>query len=320
MTFRPRTWIVLGALVVAAFVGTVVTLNLTVYSANGFVRSYLDALARHDLRDALATPGVTLPDAGSRALLRPDAMGPLTDIRLVSDRADGDRHTLTYEFTSGAKEGRSTFTVERDGTELGLFIGWRFATSPAATLAVTPQHAASFTANGLPVNPKAGADVATKYTVLAPGGFVLSHRSTWLEASPLTTLVDRPGGTASADVQVRANPAFVREVQKELDAYLADCVTQKVLQPTGCPMGQQIDDRLQDAPTWTMIDNPTVSIVPGAKSGEWRIPGSVGTAHVSATVKSIFDGSVSTFSKDVPFSVDYVVTFQPDGTLLIAGQ
>jgi hypothetical protein len=38
------------------------------------------------------------------------------------------------------------------------------------------------------------------------------------------------------------------------------------------------------------------------------------------TVKSIFDGSVSQFSKNVPFAVDYVVTFQPDGTLLIAGQ
>jgi hypothetical protein len=320
MTFRPRTWIVLGALVLAAFAGTVVALNLTVYSANGFARSYLDALARHDLRDALATPGVTLPDAGSRALLRSDAMGPLTDIHLVSDRAVGDRHTLTYDFSSGAKEGRSTFTVERDGTELGLFAGWRFSTSPAATLAVTPQHDASFTANGLPVTPKAGADVATKYTVLSPGGFVLGHRSTWLEASPLTTLVDRPGGTASADVQVRANAAFVREVQKELDSYLADCVKQKVLQPTGCPMGQQIDDRIQNAPTWSMVKNPRVTIVPGAKAGQWRTSGSTGTAHLTVTVRSIFDGSISTFSKDVPFSVDYVVTFQPDGTLLIAGQ
>ncbi|MCU1421096.1 MAG: hypothetical protein JWN36_747 [Microbacteriaceae bacterium] len=320
MTFRPRTWIVLGALVLVAFVGTVVTLNLTVYSANGFARSYLDALARHDLRDALATPGVELPDAGSRALLRPDAMGPLTDIHLVSDRAAGDRHTLTYAFSSGAKEGRTTFTVERDGTELGLFAGWRFATSPAATLAVTPQHAATFTANGLPVSPKAGADVATKYTVLAPGGFVLSHRSTWLEASPLTTLVDRPGGTESADVQVRANAAFVREVQKELNAYLADCAKQKVLQPTGCPMGQQIDDRIQDAPTWSMVKNPRISIVPGPKAGEWQTSGSNGTAHLTVTVKSIFDGSISTFSKNVPFAVDYVVTFQPDGTLLIAGQ
>ncbi len=320
MTLRLRTWIALGVLVVAAFVATVVTLNLTVYSAPGFVRSYLDALARHDLNGALGTPGVTLPKDGSRALLRSDAMGALSDIRVVSDRAVGERHTITVAFTSGAKEGSSTFTVTRDGTELGLFSGWRFVTSPAATLQVTPRHDARFTANGLPVTATGGADAATRYTVLAPGGFVLSHRSTWLEASPLTTLVDRPGGVASADVVVRANAAFVKEVQKELNGYLADCVKQKVLLPTGCPMGQQIDDRIQGAPTWSMVKNPAVTIVPGPKAGEWRIPGSEGVAHLSVTVKSIFDGTVSQFSKDVPFTVDYVVTFQPDGTLLIAGQ
>ena len=317
---RLRTWIVLGALVVAAFVGTVLTLNLTVYSAGGFVRGYLDALARHDVRDALATPGVTLPKAGSRELLRPDAMGPLTEIHLVSDVASGERHTLEFAYTSGAKEGHTTFSVERDGSSLGLFSAWRFVSSPASTLAVTPLHAGTFTANGLEVGPKAGADVATKYVVLAPAGIVLSHRSRWLEASPLTTLVERPGGTASAEVQVRANAAFVKEVQKELDAYLATCVTQKVLQPTGCPMGQQIDDRIQNTPAWSMVENPSVTIVPGAKAGEWRIPDATGTAHLTVTVKSIFDGSVSKFDRDVPFSVDYVVTFQPDGTLLIAGQ
>jgi hypothetical protein len=48
-------WLVLVGAVLLAFLGTV-TLNLTVYSASGFVSSYLDAVARRDVR-RLRMPG-----------------------------------------------------------------------------------------------------------------------------------------------------------------------------------------------------------------------------------------------------------------------
>jgi hypothetical protein len=34
-------------------------------------------------------------------------------------------------------------------------------------------------------------------------------------------------------------------------------------------------------------------------------------------VRSLFDGSVSTFDEDVPFTVSYTITFPGDGGLLI---
>jgi hypothetical protein len=316
-----RAWLALCGLLVVAFIATVVILNSTVYSASGFVSSYLSAIDRHDISGALAMPGVTLPSGGSRVLLRSDAVVAAENVRLVSDATGPDgRHTLVYSSGSGATAHSTTFTVERSGTLLALFSGWRFAASPVATLAVTPEHAASVIVNGLAFIPSGGANTATKFLALAPSQFTLSHRSTYLAAKKTTVVVGQPGGIVDAKVNVQATAAFVHEVQKQLDAYLAMCVTQKVLLPTGCPMGEQIDDRIQDTPAWSMVTNPMVTIVPGTDANTWQVPRASARAHLVVTVKSIFDGTVSTFDRDVPFTVSYLVTIRGDGSLLIAQQ
>jgi hypothetical protein len=318
---RFTAWLVALGVIVVAFAGTVITLNLTLYSASGFTSSYLSALARHDVSGAMGTAGVTLPSSGSRALLRADALGGLADIRLVKDStaADGS-HRLTYSYTAAGTHGSTTFSVERNGVHLGLFSAWRFATSPAGVLSVTPEHAASFTANGVSLTPAAGENQATRYIVLAPAGFVLAHRSSYLVAPAKTVVVSRASSVTTAAVDVQADPTFVKDVQKELNAYLKKCVTQHVLLPTGCPMGQQITDRVQDTPVWSMIANPKVTIQPGTSADSWAMPSTPGTAHLVVTVKSIFDGTVSKFDKDVPFEVSYVITIRADNTLLITAQ
>ncbi len=313
-----RNWFVAGAILIAVFVGAVVIFNLTLYSASGFVGSYLNALARHDVSGVLATPGVTLP-TGSKALLRADAMSSLDDIHLVSDTEQGDgSHLLVYRYRSGGVAGTTAFTVERAGVTLGLFSAWRFSTSPVNVLSIAPVHADSFLANGLDITGKT--NVSSPYLVLTPTRLTLTHRSTYLSAPTTHVLVDGSVSRQATAVQTRANTAFVKEVQKQLDTYLATCVKQQVLLPTGCPMGQQISDRIQNAPVWSMVKDPVVTIEPTAVAGTWEVPDTPATAHLVVTVKSIFDGSVSTFDKDVPFSVSYLITFQADGSLLISAQ
>ena len=41
------------SILILCFAGTVAALNVTLYSATGFVASYLNALARHDVEGAL---------------------------------------------------------------------------------------------------------------------------------------------------------------------------------------------------------------------------------------------------------------------------
>ncbi|QNE48227.1 hypothetical protein F1C58_15855 [Glaciihabitans sp. INWT7] len=313
-------WLMLAGVLLLAFFGTVTTLNLTLYSASGFVSSYLSAVARHDVDGARRMPGVTVSPTGTDELLAPAALSSLTDIRLVKDTDDGGgRHTVLYGYTIGGAEGTSSFVVEHSGGRLGVFSAWRFVQSPQSLLSVTVKHGSGVLANGVALPPVA-ADVAHAYRVLTPSRVVLTHTSTYLGSVRVSPLVDQPASVTDASVDIQANTVFVREVQKQLDKFLAACTTQKVLLPTGCPMGTQITDRLQDAPTWSIVSYPIVTIVPGASPGSWQIPETGGLAHLRVKVRSIFDGSLSTFDDDVPFTVRYVITFAGDGSPVITAQ
>jgi hypothetical protein len=310
------TFALLVGLTIAAFAGTVAVLNSTLYSASGFVSSYLNTLARHDVSAALATPGVTPPASGADDLLVPAALGPLDDIRLESDTVGSDgAHRLVYSYSfTGKHTGKrasSQFVVARAGVHLGFFSSWRFSVSPMGILTVTPQHAASFTANGIPLSsPKPGAP--SGFRVLTPASVVLGHSSTYFAAKPTTVAVTHPG-TVAAEVDIQANDAFVKELQKQLDAQLTQCTTQKVLLPTGCPFGQHMDNRIEGDPVWSMASYPKLAIVPGPATGEWQVPQTPGAAHLKVEVRSLFDGTLSTFDEDVPFTISYSITFSDSG-------
>ena len=313
-------WLLLAWALSLAFLGTVATLNLTVYSASGFVSSYLDALARRDVEGALRMPGVTTSATGTNELLAPATLAPLTDIRLVKDTDDGGgRHTVAYGYSIGGGKGTSSFVVQRTGQRFGVFSAWRFTDSPQGLLSVTVQHGSGVEANGVTL-PQVTAGRPHAYRVLTPSRVMLSHSSTYLASAVVATRVAEPKRGAEATVDIQASPVFVREVQKQLNRYLAACTTQKVLLPTGCPMGEQITDRVQDAPTWSIVSYPIVAIVPGSTVGTWHVPDTRAVAHLTVTVKSIFDGSLSTVDKDVPFSVRYLITFDSGGGLVITPQ
>jgi hypothetical protein len=313
-------WLALVGLLLLAFLGTVTTLNLTLYSASGFVSSYLDALARHDVDGALRMPGVTASATGTDELLAPAALASLRNIRLIRDTDDGGaRHTVLYGYTIGGSTGTSSFTVERSGQSLGVFSAWRFIDSPQSLLSVTVENGNGVVANGVTL-PRVTAGRPHSYRVLTPSRVLLTHASTYLTAATVAARVDEPASVTEATVDIQANRSFVREVQKELDRFLAACTTQKVLLPTGCPMGKPITDRIQDAPTWSIVNYPVVTIVPGSAVGSWQVPETGALAHLTVKVKSIFDGSVSTFDDDVPFTVRYLISFGSDGSPVITAQ
>jgi hypothetical protein len=85
-------------------------------------------------------------------------------------------------------------------------------------------------------------------------------------------------------------------------------------------MGKQISDRVQNDPAWSMVKYPSITIVPGGRAGSWQVPETAAVAHLVVKVRSIFDGTVSDFSQDVPFTVHYLITFQPNGEPLVTAQ
>ncbi|MEL0625582.1 hypothetical protein V6245_01355 [Salinibacterium amurskyense] len=339
------TWSIVLGLIIAAFVTTVLIVNSTLFSANGFVRSYLGALARHDMASALQIADIHLADdhavasddgsgatpidttgagsmllAGSHDLLRPSALSTIENIALADRKVNANgTETVTFVYDLDGNTTSSAFTVERDGTRFGVFADWKFVSTPLTIVRLTVANAQSFTANGAEFVAPAQ-DTPTPYVVLTPSSFEISHTSTFLTAEPIRVSAVTPGDTVRASLEVVANDSMVAQVQREVNDYLDECATQVVLLPTGCPFGQPMANRIVTTPEWSMATYPEVTLVPGASAGSWLMPATDAAAHLKVDVRSIFDGSVSTFDKDVDFTASYLVTFMPEDELLITAQ
>ena len=305
----------LGAFLIAVLftTGCVVALNATAFGAGAFVRVYLDAVARGDAAGALSLPGVTSGN-DSRLLLTPDALGGLSDIQQVSDVDVGSgHHRVTMDWTSPLGSGTSTFEVAPVGTRLGLFPRWGFAVSPLATVQLSVQHDPRFTVNGWATTTGLAIERPIPYAVLVPGGYAFAHSSPYLTAATQNVLVASPGQSVSTAVDVQANDDFAALVQSRIDADLDSCATQQVLFPAGCPFGQQIDNRVSSTPAWKIAGYPKVTIRPGSGYGHWRTLAATGAAHLTVSVTSLFDGSVSTFDQNVAFSISYSIVLTDSG-------
>jgi hypothetical protein len=291
--------------VVIGFAVTVTALNATVYSAGGFTRGYLDAIDRGDTASALTLAGIEPTGELEDSLLTVPSLGGL---------ADGTR-AVTMSYTLDGVPGQSQFVVQGAGTRFGVFRAWSFAQTPTATLDVTPMNDPRFTVDGRLVTTESG-DVATRFEVLAPSRFVLSHESAYLEAPTVPVTVISAGGTASASVATVARPSFSQVLQEQLDAMLdTDCVTQPVLLPAGCPFGRQVDDRVTGEPAWSIVSYPQVAVQPGTVSGQWLVTEAAGTAHLVVDAQSLFDGRRYAIDEDVPFTVSYTMTIGTDDVL-----
>ncbi len=325
--------VIIAALLGAGLVATIGSLNRDLYSAGSFVGQYLDALARKDTASALLLPGVrptaaeleaaALPTNLPDTLLRDSVLGELSDIRLTDDNETADgRHTVEYAFRLGGSPAAMTFQVESSGTFFGVFDSWRFATSPLAVLRVNVLHQATFSVNKLTLDTRAhAADDAPEtfsnqaaYLAFAPSLYSLEHTSTLLDAAPQTVPIVASGVT-DVTVDAQPNAGFISQVQKELNRFLDDCTTQQVLQPSNCPFGIEINDRVQDDPIWSIAEYPPVTLVAGDSTFE--MPDTEGQAHIVVEVQSLFDGDVVVRDEDVSFAVAISVTVNPDGSLAL---
>lgn len=310
-------WAIGFGVLIAAFFVVIGVLGGTVYSAHGFVASYLDALGRHDATTARELPGVRAPDRAATNLLTDDALGTLSDIHLLHDTANAAGvHTVTYSYTLGKKPGTSSFTVEKTGAFLGLFPRWEFVKSPLATVSVSVLHDARFEVNGTEVtSPKQ--NVAASYVVFTPGLYTFDHRSLYLTATPVGVPVTEPGSVTPVQVDVEANATFVKEVRQQLDKYFTTCATQKVLLPTSCPFGKSFSNRVVSTPAWSIKSDPPITITPDSAASTWLVPSATGYAHLKVKVQSLYDGTVSTFDSDVPFQISYSITVAANNHLTI---
>ncbi len=323
----------IGVLLAGAFGAAAAVLYDDLYSPAAFVRRYLDLLSRGDAASALAVPGVAvdsaalmsagLPADAGEALLRRAALAPLTDAEVTSVTADSaGLSTITVSYHAGPHTGATTFHVERAGT-VGILPTWRFAKSPLAAIDLTLRGATQFAVNGFELDTRqvspdqADADPLDPVSLLvfSPGLYSISV-DTAISSSPgVAVLSDTPLAKIPVDLQTQPTDKFVAAVQEQVDSFLTECATQQVLQPTGCPFGLVVQNRIASAPVWSIAQQPVISLVPDGAN--WAIERVQAAAHITVDIRSIFDGSVRTLDEAVPFFMGGTVTILPDGTASI---
>lgn len=322
-----------GVMLVAAIGAGGATLYQQFYGPSAFVVRYLDLLAAGRAADALRVPGVAvdreLLDAAeidptaSEAMLRHDALAPLTDVTVESEEpVDGGATAVTVDYRASGHAGSTTFLVEQDGWA-GVTPNWRFADSPLAVVELTLRGADRFAVNGFEVDRRqvssAGMEAAPldplPLLVFTPGLYSVTVDTPIATAAGSGVLADTPLATTPLDIQTQPTEKFRTVVQQRVEEFLTACTAQEVLQPTACPFGLEVVNRIASPPKWSIAEQPTVALAPDG--GHWRIPVVDAVAHVEVDIKSLFDGSIDHVSEDVPFQVNGTVVILPDGSASI---
>lgn len=310
-------WVVLFAIVIGAGAGAVLVLNATAFGAAGFVRVYLEAIARGDAEGALGMPGVSAGPELRDDFLVDAALAGVTGLREVSVVAGREgTEVVTFAWSVGDDESLSSFTVERTGSRLGLFAEWSFAEPPIAALELTVENDQRFDLNGVAASSGVAAAEPVAYAVLVPGVYRADHTSTYLRARTVDAVADTPGSPIEATLQVLPTDDFRDRLTVEVHEHLTECATQEVLFPTACPFGRPVANRVASTPGWSIVEYPELSLEPGVTFGTWLVPPADGIAHLTVDVQSLFDGSISTLDEDVHFDASYVVTIGADDTTL----
>ncbi|QAY72695.1 hypothetical protein ET445_04380 [Agromyces protaetiae] len=327
-------WTGIAVLLVGAFFAALGTLNQTLYGASNFVERYLNAIADDEITAAAATPGVALsPDAlaalglppnVSTAMLRSGVVadGP-ADVQIVSNEAHDDgSHTVVASYRLGESIEQTTFEVSPIEPLYGVLNRWRFAQSPLAVIDVTAAHNPFFTVGTLELDARAlktGDELSAftqtaSYLAIAPAAYDFTYESDLLVAEPVHVVAGASGHVAAV-VDAQPTPAFVDRVQTQLDGFLQNCATQVVLQPTDCPFGIEITDRVVGDANWSIAAMPVVTLAAGETAFE--MPQTAGVAHISVDLQSLFDGEFYTEDRDVSFTVALDASVKSDGSISV---
>jgi hypothetical protein len=322
-----------GVLLLAALGAGAAALYREFYSPTAFVERYLGLLAEGRAADALAIAGVSvdsaeleaagLPATASDALLRTAALATLTDVEIVSEEMTDTGTTLvTASYLAGAFPGTTTFEVQRDGW-VGVTPTWAFVKSPLALVNVAVKGSMTFDVNGFSLDKRQvspeGVDAdplaPVALLVFSPGIYSVSVDTAISATRGVAVLSDSPMANVPVELQAFATPQFVETVQQRVEEFLTSCATQEVLQPTACPFGFFVQDRIVSPPAWSITSQPTVSVVPDGAG--WSIPAAQAVSHIEVGIRSLFDGSVRDVAEDVPFIVTGSIAVLPDGTASI---
>ncbi|MEU4554748.1 M48 family metalloprotease [Micromonospora violae] len=307
-----RTWLVVGAFVLAGCLGTSVlgVVQWAFFRPQAAVDGYFSALADRDSEAAL---GYLTDQGGGRdtallaQLLRGDGYEPPTDVEISSVERDGDSATATVAYRLGDARQTTTLSLRReDEATAGLFHGWRVSGGPTPFNAAIADPGVRLNGVELPV-----ASEGTPL-VLLPGLYTATGPSSALSETPGATVLVGPGDSA-ATLQLAPvlKPAAIEAVEARVREWLDECAKQTVAAPPGCPF-RSYSGSAQKV-TWKILEYPKLALeLTGPSSAQVTTPyESQGRVQVSGT--TTYFGTSSPFTDEDAFRVAGVATADGDG-------
>ena len=301
-----RRFGVIALAVVAAWLLTVIVLNLTVYSPARTVQLYLNDLEAGNFGVAATAAGLASVPA-----VVPEPSGSVTEPRVIGTRTISTGGVIVLaEYEIGGETSTSFFTLEPREPTLWLFNDWRFSESPTATLSYAVVGDERVDVNGVRLDiTRLGVPPTSR--VFVPGAYQASLTTPWVVAPVDEVRATQLGDRYPLRLRVEATNELKDSASTAVESYLDGCVSQVILQPVGCPFGVTISDRVVGTPEWVVLDYPVVSLTLGGDRSSWNVLAIGGVVEVTVSVQSLFDGSVSEYSEIVSFLMEGAIRGTP---------
>lgn len=280
-----KRFLVAAVLITAMWLVAVFALNQSVFSPGGYVLSYLDALERGDFGEAAARAGLS-----EVPVVFPDVTALLTETSIGATLAiDDDEMVVQTRYLLDGIPGEALFTLTRLPRVLGLFDRWEFRDIPQGEIIARVLGSNELTINGVTL---LESDTENGVALLYPARYTVSWSSGWLETDSVELALE---GTAANTVRLVASPTpeLVAQATQATTAYLQSCLDQAVLQPTGCPFGLTITDRVSGEVVWEVSTPPRIVLAMLDDETTWQVSALGGEVTVNVSVQSLFDGTVS---------------------------
>ncbi|MGC5018029.1 M48 family metalloprotease [Micromonospora sp. DT47] len=303
-----RTRLVVGALVLAACVGTgwLGVVQWSFFRPQSAVDGYFSALADRDSDAALErlTPEgrASVTDRALLArLVRAEGYQPPTDVTITSIERDDARATAEVSYRLAGQEHTTRLSLSRaESTTAGLFHGWHVENGlPKLDV---PAGQVGAMVNGVPVpSSEAGYQLS-----LLPGGYTATGQGSALsEVAPQPVQLD-PGQSQVLSLSPVLKPSVPAAAEERVRAYLDDCAKQPAANPIGCPF--QYYSGTVDKISWKIVEYPRLAVeLNGPASAGVSTPYE-GRGKIRATGTRTYFGQPEPFTDEQELTVSGVLT------------
>lgn len=305
--------LLIGAGVVGYAVGT------ASHSADGPVRAFLDDLTAGKVDEAVKAAGIER-DEGDVLLTDAayaKATGRVTGYRIAATRDDGDTATVTAYLKQDGRDVSSTFTLDKTGTDWGVFPIWELQAPKLGTVDVSVRgpSGAKVTVGGQSVT--TSKDGTAELTAL-PGTYdVALDGGKWFAADASKATVAGFGGEVSTPVSMTTTltAAGEQSAKAAVDAWVNGCIASTDSSPKGCSFYAYGEDPAYTYTNqkWTLETRPAVTVGGWVSSGWLVTTTTFGRATFTADISG--PGGVGTASAG-PMNINasgYITGFTDQG-------